>query len=199
MEVLYLRKEADMSTRIEGRLWATTILVGIGETWAAVAITAQGSRIQRGADVAPVPLNMQGLNPALVREGSYIVNAQGGCNDCHTVPSYAAGGNPFMGQSEVINAECYLAGGAAFGPGIVSRNITPRANGLPANRTLAQFKELMHTGKDFRNDDTPILQVMPWPVYGKMSDRELEAVYEYLRASPMINPVPASCVAPEQP
>jgi hypothetical protein len=57
----------------------------------------------------------------------------------------------------------------------------------------------MHTGRDFRNDDTPILQVMPWPVYGKMSDRELEAVYEYLRAIPMINPVPASCVFPEQP
>ena len=81
----------------------------------------------------------------------------------------------------------------------VSRNITPRANGRPANRTLEQFKELMRTGRDFRNDDTPILQVMPWPVYGKMSDRELEAVYEYLRAIPMINPVPASCVAPEQP
>jgi hypothetical protein len=39
-----------------------------------------------------------------VREGSYIVNAQGGCNDCHTVPSYAAGGNPFLGEPEVISA-----------------------------------------------------------------------------------------------
>jgi hypothetical protein len=184
-----------MSTHIKSRLWVTTILVGLGVTWAAVATTAQGSRIQRGADVAPVPLNMNGLNPALVREGSYIVNAQGGCNDCHTVPSYAAGGNPFMGQPEVVNAECYLAGGGVFGP-FVSRNITPRENGLPAGRTLAQFKELMHTGKDFRTDDTPILQVMPWPVYGKMSDRELEAVYEYLRAIPMINPRPAFCAPP---
>ena len=32
------------------------------------------------------------------------------------------------------------------------------------------------------------LQVMPWPVYGKMSDRELEAIYEFLRAIPMIQP-----------
>jgi hypothetical protein len=187
-----------MSKRSKGRLLAVTILVGVGMTWAVAATTAQGSRIQRGSDVAPVPLNMQGLNPALVREGSYIVNAQGGCNDCHTVPSYAAGGNPFMGQPEVVNAECYLAGGAVFGP-FVSRNITPRENGLPANRTLAEFKELMRTGKDFRDDGTPILQVMPWPVYGKMSDRELEAVYEFLRAIPMINPRPASCVPPEMP
>jgi hypothetical protein len=184
-----------MSTRIKSRLGVTTILVGIGVIGAAVATTAQGSRIQRGADLAPVPLTMEGLNPALVREGSYIVNAQGGCNDCHTVPSYAPGGDPFMGQPEVVNAGCYLAGGGVFGP-FVSRNITPRENGLPAGRTLAEFMELMRTGKDFRNDATPILQVMPWPVYGKMSDRELEAVYEYLRAIPMINPRPASCVPP---
>jgi hypothetical protein len=103
-------------------------------TLAVVALDRASSSIQRGAELAPVPLNMAGLNPALVRQGSYIVNAQGGCNDCHTVPSYAAGGNPFEGQQEVVNAPCYLAGGAAFGP-FVSRNLTPRANGLPAGRT----------------------------------------------------------------
>jgi hypothetical protein len=79
----------------------------------------------------------------------------------------------------------------------VSRNITPRANGLPANLTLAQFKELMREGTDFFGGDT--LQVMPWPVYGKMSDRELEAIYEFLRAIPMINPRPAECSAPAAP
>jgi hypothetical protein len=171
------------------------VLVGAGIACAVAAIAAQGSRIQRGADLAPVPLNMAGLNPALVREGSYIVNAQGGCNDCHTVPSYAAGGNPFAGEPEVINAPCYLAGGAVFGP-FVSRNITPRANGLPANRTLEEFVQLMREGTDFAGGATPILQVMPWPVYGKMSDRELAAIYEFLRAIPMINPRPAFCAAP---
>ena len=172
-----------------------TILVGAATTFAVVTIAAQ-SHIQRGAELAPVPLNMDGLNPALVREGSYIVNAQGGCNDCHTVPSYAAGGDPFQGEPEAINVPCYLAGGASFGPGTVSRNITPRANGLPANRTLGEFKELMRTGRDFAGGATPILQVMPWPVYGKMSDRELEAIYEFLRAIPMINPRPAFCAPP---
>jgi hypothetical protein len=177
------------------------LLVGAGITWAMVALSAQGaSVIARGEAIAPVPLNMEGLNPALVRQGSYIVNAQGACNDCHTVPSYTTGGNPFMGQPEVINAPCYLAGGAVFGP-FVSRNITPRANGLPAGRTLDEFKQIMHEGKDFRNppDATPILQVMPWPVFGKMSDRELEAIYEYLRAIPPINPRPAFCTPPPQP
>ena len=172
-----------------------SVLVGCGVMLAAAVLTAQGSRIQRGQEIAPVPLNLHGLNPALVFEGSYIVNAQGGCNDCHTVPSYAPGGNPFLGQAEEINAPCYLAGGAAFGP-FISRNITPRADGLPAGRTLDEFKQLMHHGTDFRSDATPLLQVMPWTVYGKMSDRELAAIYEFLRAIPMINPRPAFCAAP---
>ena len=174
---------------------AAALVMGTG-LLGAVTLTAQGSsKIANGAAIAPVPLNMNGLNPALVREGSYIVNAQGGCNDCHTVPSYAAGGNPFLGQPEQINTECYLAGGAAFGP-FISRNLTR----VPAIRTLEQFKDLMHNGTDYRSPDsppnTPILQVMPWPVYGKMTDRELEAIYEFLRAIPVINPRPASCVAP---
>src|SRR5678815_5362249 len=130
-------------------LLAAALVVSAG-LFGAVTIAAQGSsKIAQGADIAPVPLDMKGLNPALVREGSYIVNAQGGCNDCHTVPSYAEGGNPFQGQPEVINAACYLAGGAAFGP-FVSRNLTPRANGLPAGRTLEQFKQIMHEGADLR-------------------------------------------------
>ena len=46
------------------------VLVVVGLTAAEVTLPAQGaSRIQRGAEVAPVPLNMEGLNPALyVRE-----------------------------------------------------------------------------------------------------------------------------------
>ena len=186
-----------MRSQLRRSLLAVGVLA-IVSLMGVVALTAQGSRIQRGAELAPVPLKMKGLNPALVREGSYIVNAQGGCNDCHTVPSYAPGGNPFFGQPEQIETRCYLAGGALFGP-FVSRNITPRANGLPAGRTLEQFKQLMREGTDFRDppDGTPLLQVMPWPVYGKMSDREIAAIYEFLNAIPLINPRPASCVAPE--
>lgn len=150
---------------------------------------AQGnSDIRRGYELAPVPLNTSGLNPALVGLGSYIVNAQGGCNDCHTAPPYAPGGDPFAGQVEIINAAGYLGGGQVFGP-FISRNLTPRANGRPAGLTLQQFLQVMRQGTDFKNRHpliSPLLQVMPWPVYGKMSDRELQAVYEFLRAIPCI-------------
>jgi hypothetical protein len=157
------------------------------------------SSIQQGAAIAPVPLDLAGLNPALVRQGSYIVNAQGGCNDCHTAPSYAEGGNPFFGQPEVINADGYLAGGGVFGP-FISRNLTPNAAGRPAGLTLERFVETIREGTDLKNrhpEISPLLQVMPWPVYGKMSDRELHAIYEFLRAIPCLPDVrnPDRCVS----
>jgi hypothetical protein len=153
-------------------------------------VEAQGfsSDVRRGFEVAPVPLNMSGKNPALVGQGSYLVNAQAGCNDCHSTSVYAAGGDPFKGEPEQVNAAEYLAGGRAFGP-FTSRNLTPRGNGRPAGLTLAQFVNAMRTGVDIKNGHpqiSPLLQVMPWPVYSKLSDRELEAIYEYLSAIPCL-------------
>lgn len=164
------------------------VAVGIAIFTAPVAAQNGNSRVQRGYDLNPVELTMKGLNPALVGEGSYIVNT-GGCNDCHTNPSFAPGGDPFLGQPEQINTAGYLGGGTAFGP-FTSRNLTPRApNGWPAGLTLAQFTETLRTGKDFKNRHpqiSPLLQVMPWPVIGKLSDREIAAIYEYLSAIPCI-------------
>jgi len=145
------------------------------------------SIIQRGFEIAPVPLNLKGKNRALVGLGSYIVNT-GGCNDCHTNPSYADGGDPFAGQPEQINVPCYLSGGMDFGP-FRSRNLTPDANGLPAGLTLEEFIHVLRTGEDTTSPFNPpfdngLLQVMPWPVFGKKTDRDLTAIYEYLSAIP---------------
>ena len=43
-------------------------------------------RIEVGFKIAPVPLHFNHKNWELVGLGSYILNAQGGCNDCHTNP-----------------------------------------------------------------------------------------------------------------
>ena len=150
----------------------------------------RASRIQLGREIAPVHLNLRGKNRALVYLGSYIVNAQGGCNDCHTYPPYANGGDPFKGEPEIINANQYLSGGRQFGP-ITSANITPDNNGLPAGLTFEEFVSVMRTGID---PDPPygILQVMPWPIYSNMRTQDLRAVYEYLSAIPSLpdNPSP---------
>ena len=151
----------------------------------------EGSKIRIGFAIAPVPLDLNGKNPALVGLGSYIVNAQAGCAGCHSDPEYADGGDPHLDQPEQISVETYLSGGAAtFGP-FVPRNLTPNSSGRPAGLTLERFLEVIDTGADVKHlpppvpsPDNDILQVMPWPVYSKMTDRDKRAIYEYLSAIP---------------
>lgn len=205
------------------------------------------SRVEIGFKIAPVPLNLAGKDYALVGLGSYLVNAVGDCNGCHTSGSaplgiypYVTGYNPYFSQPEKIDPTVYLAGGTNFGtagtstgpngysgPFIISRNLTPDKNGLPeGGHTLAQFKQILRQGTDFdhihptctadqlteiNNGGTPaciptgpivydangdsynnipdgdLLQVMPWPTFSKMSDRDIEAIYEYLSAIPCID------------
>jgi hypothetical protein len=124
---------------------------------------------QVGLSIAPVPLNLTGLDPTMVGLGSYFVNAVGDCNGCHTgggVPNfnYAAGRNPYFGQPTQVDQTVYLSGGDDFGPvgtptgpnmyqgpDIVSRNLTPDQTGLPAGRTLAEFLQVMTIGRDYDN------------------------------------------------
>ena len=171
----------------------TGLILALGMTASA---QAGESTMQKGFAIAPVPLNLAGKNPALVGEGSYIVNAIGGCNDCHTWPSYAEGGNPFMGQPKQINTARYMAGGRFFFSApypaslrgcVISRNLTPR-EGKPGGFTFEQFAHALRTGEDARDTNVPprLMQVMPWPVHQEMTDRDMRAVYEYLSAIPPI-------------
>lgn len=163
------------------------LLVALVSAGLAQTPSGDESKVKRGFEIAPVPLDLKGKNRALVGLGSYIVNAQGGCNDCHTNPSYAPGGNPFFGQMTQVNADQYLTGGRQFGP-FTSRNLTPDPDtGLPAELTFQEFRHVIRTGEDLDHVHpgiSPLLQVMPWPVYADMTDHDLLAIYEYLRAIP---------------
>lgn len=153
-------------------------------------LDTKAQEIRIGYRLAPVSLNTRGKSVRLVGLGSYIVNAQGGCNDCHTYPSFAPGGDPYRGQPEVVNGTQYLSGGRLFGP-FKAPNLTPDAYGRPAGLTFEDFKEVLRTGRD-PDGSGRILQVMPWPAYGKMTDLDLRAIYEFLRAVPSLpnNPSP---------
>ena len=88
-----------------------------------------------------------------------------------------------------MNADNFLAGGVAFGP-FVSANLTPdpTMGNLPdGGHTFEQFKSMMRTGHDA---DPPhaLLQVMPWPIFGNMTDDDLRAIYEYLKLIPHAEP-----------
>ncbi|MGE0703564.1 MAG: cytochrome C [Vicinamibacterales bacterium] len=152
-----------------------------------------GSKIQIGREIAPVPLDLRGKNRSLVYLGSYIVNSQADCAGCHSNPAFIEGGDPFLGQPEIVSQATYLSGGGdLFGP-FVPRNLTPDANGHPARLTLEEFIVVMTTGADLKerppsvpSAEHDLLQVMPWPVFKNMTTRELEAIYEYLSAIPCI-------------
>lgn len=176
------------------------------------------SKIQRGFDIAPVSLNLQGKNRALVGLGSYIVNAVGDCNGCHSAgpaTQFLPGGNPFFGQPKKENPATYLGGGRDFGPlipgsaHIVSRNLTPDKTGLPeGGHTFSEFVQIIRTGVDMDHlhptcsgapapdcvpppFDGALLQIMPWPAFQDMTDHDLRAIYEYLSAIPCIEGPPA--------
>ena len=178
-------------------------------------------RIERGFDLAPVPLNLEGKNRRLVGLGSYIVNGFASCNDCHsagTSTQYLPTGNPYFGLPKQTNPATYLGGGRAFAfpaatfPNIISRNLTPDKTGRPeGGHTFAEFREIMRTGVDMDHVHPPcsatvttncipapfdgdILQVMPWPNYQGLTDHDLRAIYEYLKAVPCVAGPPAPSV-----
>lgn len=147
------------------------------------------SRVERGLAISPVRLDLRGRDRALVGLGSYIVNAQCGCSDCHTSPSYAAGGNPFQGEQRAVPPNAYFGGGVSFGS-ITSRNLTPNGAGETlGGRSFDGFRTLMRTGIDPERRHPmfgPYLQAMPWPAYREMSDEDLRAIYEFLAAVPCV-------------
>lgn len=127
------------------------------------------SEVQRGFDIAPVPVDMLGKNRALLGEGSYYVNGISDCHGCH-------GG--------IDGPNGYLGGGVDFGIA-VSRNLTPDSSGYPAGLTLSQFIDVIREGRDWKEGpNADPLVVMPWPSYRYGTDRFIQAVYEYLRSIP---------------
>jgi hypothetical protein len=97
---------------------------------------------------------------------------------------WAQNGNPYKGE-------------------IISRNITPDKNGLPARLTLTQFTQIFRTGVDLDHAHPScsatvttnclsfpingnLLQVMPWPAFQSMTDRHITAIYTYLSAIPCL-------------
>jgi hypothetical protein len=180
----------------------------------------EGWKVRQGFAIAPVPLNLRDKDRDLVGLGSYIVNAQASCNECHSAgppTQYLPGGNPFFGQKPAVNPATYLGGGRDFGPfpaagpfpHIISRNLTPDKTGLPeGGRSFKEFREIMRTGVDLDHVhpsctgapngnclpapfDGDLLQIMPWPVFQNMSERDLLAIYTYLSAVPCIEGPPA--------
>jgi len=110
--------------------------------------TTQEQKVKIGFAINPVPLNLSGKNRILVGLGSYYVNAQGGCADCHSCPTYKVGHNPFppINGDGKLDPAHYLAGGTPFelpGETVRSANLTPDAQGKPAGLDFDEFLKLI--------------------------------------------------------
>jgi len=94
---------------------AFTALLAVGSMSGiarAQAEDGEQSRIRIGFEVAPVPLNMAGKDPALVGLASYYVNVLDHCNTCHSAgpaTELAKGGNPYFKTNggAVVNPATY--------------------------------------------------------------------------------------------
>lgn len=113
--------------------------------------------------------------------GEYLTTASA-CKECHT----AASGGKITGE--------YLAGGFeyAFPDGSVLRsvNITPHATGIGfwnEDFFINRFKAYTDSAYVYEPVKPGEFQtIMPWIMYGGMSEEDLGAIYTYLRSVPPV-------------
>ncbi len=137
----------------------------------------------------PEPAHPMSLpKPTDADYGAYLVNAAG-CRECHTkMENGKAVGEPFAGGFEF-----HFPGGSV----LRSANITPdQSTGIGAwdrdtfIRKFRQFADSSYvpTAVDWKAGD--MQTVMPWTMYGGMSEQDLGAIYDYLHAlKPVVNRV----------
>lgn len=127
-------------------------------------------------------------------------------------PYLLPGTNPpfLFNGTKKINPKTYLGGGSDFGSfgigpnaEIISRNLTPDSTGRAEGNTLSDFKLILRTGQDLDHRHPSctaqitnnclsfpfnggLLQVMPWPNFQNLTDRQIEAIYTFISAIPCL-------------
>lgn len=147
---------------------------------------------------------------AQVARGQYLVTTSG-CHDCHTplklgpngpepdmsrmlsghpetlamppVPALPAG--PWLVTSSATNTAWAGPWGVSF-----TANLTPDGDTGLGKWTVQHFKDTIRTGRHMGRG-RPVLPPMPIPAYKHFTDKDLEAIYAYLRTVPAVkNRVP---------
>jgi mono/diheme cytochrome c family protein len=140
-----------------------------------------------------------GKPPTPVERGEYLVVSMGACADCHT-PRLPTGA---LDESKALSGvECFIDVDKTkddFGC-IHSRNLTDHETGLK-NRSDQEIKDLFMKGE--RPDGKYLHPVMPYYVFGNMTDADADAIVAYLRTvkgvDHMVPPSQAPFLPPEMP
>ena len=146
-----------------------------------------------------------------VERGRYLVNIAG-CHDCHSPKTDAmmtpdaarllsgrpaTTNPPTQGTNEIRASLDFTAFAGPWGHSYAA-NLTPdKETGIGARYNEAAFIKTIRTGK--KPEGEMLAPPMPWPVYAKMTDEDLKAVFAYLRTlQPVRNFVRASPAVPTQ-
>ena len=127
-----------------------------------LALLATAPRFATGAAAAE-------SEAALVKEGEYLAKA-GDCIACHSDP----GGKPFAGGRAMPTP---------FGT-LYSSNISPDPAYGIGRWTADQFYNMLHTGRS--PDGGLIYPAMPFQDYTKVTRRDSDAIFAYLRSVPAV-------------
>ena len=142
-----------------------------------------------------------------IERGQYLVTLMD-CNNCHT-PKVITDKGPAFDTSRLLSGfpseaplpEMVKSGWILFHPELTatvgpwgvsfSSNITPHSSGI-GSWTLEQFDKALRGGKHKGLDDgRMLLPPMPWQSYSKLTDKDLEAIFNYLQTvKPIDNVVP---------
>ena len=143
--------------------------------------------IELGLRLIPhnIQIDFEGLSQSQIDQialGSYYVNGTAGCIGCHNSPTgeYLAGGNEFP--------VAFLPPDVQGNMSLFARNLTPDPD-TGMKLTEAQFIESMKTGKDFHDSESgqdSRMVFMPAQVYRFMLDKDLKAIYAYLKSIPPV-------------
>jgi hypothetical protein len=178
---------------------------------AAVGLMAWGigsSRLAAQAGPAPGKVSAE--------HGKYLVEAIGGCNDCHT--PYKMGDNgPEPDMTRMLSGHPsdmsvtpppHLSGPwmaavsntftAWVGPWGISytKNLTPDKETGLGTWTEQQFIDTLRNGRE-QGRGRQLLPPMPWQDFRMMTDDDLKSIFAFLKSIPPIkNKVPDPVIAP---
>lgn len=143
-------------------------------------------------------------NEYLFTNNPYLLSPPSGSPRQYNQATYLNGGQNFgpVGPGIVKDVNSPLFAGPGLGPNIITRNLTPDHTGNPeGGNDLQTFMTIIRTGHDFDQlhlncsasvtdncymspVNGALLQVMPWPLYQNMTDRQLTAIWTYLSTVP---------------
>jgi len=121
-------------------------------------------------------------SPETVERGRYLFHHAARCASCHSRRDWTRYSAPVQEATVGVGGEVVGAAGAAA----VAGNVTPFAL---EDWTDGEILRAVACGVD--RDGRPLSPVMPYQVYNRMPDADLEAIVAYLRGLPPVESRPA--------